>query len=98
MSYDPKQSDPKRFRPKVIRNSKGDIIATLLPGLCKSCGECIAKCPMKCISFDETELGTTGEPAIVIDMEKCIGCGTCEMICPDFAVKITKEPSKEPSK
>ena len=89
MAYDPKLSDPSRFRAKVLRNAAGTITATLLPGLCKSCGQCIAKCPVKCISWDESELGATGERTIVIDMEKCIGCETCEAICPDFAVEIS---------
>jgi 2-oxoglutarate ferredoxin oxidoreductase subunit delta len=88
------RTDENRFRPRVSRNAK--TTATRLLGLCKSCGECVVKCPVKCISWDKEELGQLGDPAIVIDMEKCIGCETCEQICPDFAVEITNE-TKKPS-
>lgn len=93
MTYDPKLSDPSRFRARVKKNEK--TTATIMSGLCKSCGECIIKCPVNAISWDEEELGTTGEPAINIDMDKCIGCGMCEQICPDFAIKITNKPKQQ---
>jgi len=83
-------SDPKRFRPVVVETEKRVITRYL--GLCKSCGECIVKCPVKCISWDKEELGQLGEPAIVIDKDVCIGCETCEQICPDFAIEITNKP------
>lgn len=83
-------SDPARLRPIVNENDKRVVTRWL--GLCKSCGECVVKCPVKCISWDPKELGQLGEPAIVIDLEKCIGCETCEAICPDCAVEITNKP------
>jgi len=81
--------DLTRFRPRVAENAK--VRATRFLGLCKSCGECVVKCPVKCISWDKEELGQLGEPAITIDIEKCIACETCEQICPDFAIEITKK-------
>jgi len=80
-------SDISRFRP--VYQEKNGLQVTRFLGLCKSCGECIVKCPVKCISWDEKELGQLGERAIVIDLDKCIGCETCEMICPDHAIEIT---------
>ncbi len=84
-------SDPKRFRAVVDENEKRVI--TMYRGLCKSCGECIVKCPVKCISWDKTELGQLGEPSISIDNNVCIGCETCENICPDFAIEISNKPA-----
>lgn len=86
------RTDLARFRPQV--DEKNGIKATRFFGLCKSCGECIVKCPVKCISWDKTELGQLGEKAIVIDLDKCIGCETCEMICPDHAIEITNNRRK----
>jgi len=74
------------FRPDVQENE--NIKATRFLELCKSCGECIVKCPVKCISWDEKNMGMLGEHAIKIDIEKCIGCEMCEQICPDAAIEI----------
>jgi len=82
-------SDPSRFRPVVAENAK--TTATMFRELCKSCGECVVKCPVKCISWDPKELGGLGEPCITIDMNKCIGCLTCMNICPDCAISIVNK-------
>ena len=86
-------SDAGRFRPTVDQNDK--IKATRFLGLCKSCGQCVVKCPVNAISWDTKELGQLGqlgEPAIVIDVNICIGCEICEQICPDHAIEITRKP------
>lgn len=82
-------ADPMRFGPKVAETSK--IRVTRYSNLCKSCGECIMKCPVNAISWHDKELGMLGEPAIFIDLDKCIGCETCERICPDHAIEITNK-------
>lgn len=81
--------DPMRFRPVVQETSK--IRVTRFNGLCKSCGSCIMKCPVNAISWNEKELGQLGEPSIMIDLDKCIGCETCERVCPDHAIEITNK-------
>ncbi len=88
-------SDPARFRPDVKK--KDELTVTRFFGLCKSCGECIIKCPVKCISWDEKELGQLGEHGISIDMDVCIGCETCEAICPDHAIEITDNRKVRPT-
>lgn len=84
----------KRFRPKTEENAK--IRVTRFLGLCKSCGECVMKCPVNAISWDTKELGILGEPGIVIDLDKCIGCETCERVCPDSAIKIVNKRLSKP--
>ena len=44
--------------------------------LCKSCGFCINFCPKKVMSFS-TERNIKGHFYPVIDLNGCIGCGTC---------------------
>jgi 2-oxoglutarate ferredoxin oxidoreductase subunit delta len=90
MEYDKKNEGQDRYRAHTVKNEK--TVATLLSGLCKSCGECVVKCPVDAIDWDPDTLGQLGEPAIKIDMEKCIGCEICEQICPDFAIEITNLP------
>jgi 2-oxoglutarate ferredoxin oxidoreductase subunit delta len=85
----PDLRDVSRFKPKAVETSK--IRATRFTDLCKSCGECIMKCPVNAISWHESELGQLGEPAIFIDLDKCIGCETCERACPDHAIEITNK-------
>jgi Pyruvate/2-oxoacid:ferredoxin oxidoreductase gamma subunit/NAD-dependent dihydropyrimidine dehydrogenase PreA subunit len=80
-------TDPARSR--TVENARAVI--TRWPGRCKSCGLCLARCPVKCIAWDPQELGQTGEPAIKIDPAKCLGCTMCEQICPDFAVKVERK-------
>jgi 2-oxoglutarate ferredoxin oxidoreductase subunit delta len=49
---------------------------------CKACGICIAFCPKKV--FDRSE---EGKP-VIQRPDDCIGCGFCELHCPDFAITI----------
>ena len=51
---------------------------------CKSCGICIALCPKKV--YDKNE---NGGP-LIARPDDCIGCLTCEVHCPDFAISITE--------
>lgn len=50
---------------------------------CKSCGICVALCPKDVYTRNET-----GGPEI-IKPDECIGCLSCEIHCPDFAISIT---------
>lgn len=53
----------------------------VIKGWCKRCGNCISFCPKKALSKDEQ-----GFPAV--DNSKCVSCGICEMLCPDFAIVV----------
>ena len=90
----PGNNDPMRFKPRIAETSK--IRVTRFTGLCKSCGSCIAKCPVNAISWHDKELGQLGDPAIYIDLDKCIGCETCERVCPDHAIEITNKRLAKP--
>lgn len=49
---------------------------------CKGCGICISVCPKKVL-----EAAPDGK-AIVARPEDCIKCETCEIMCPDFAIRV----------
>lgn len=55
------------------------------PSRCKGCNICVTFCPKKILALDE--LGVI----YVVDHEKCIKCSQCELRCPEFAIKITKQ-------
>ncbi len=52
---------------------------------CKACGICVAFCPTGALGRDEAGY------SYVIDAEKCINCGWCELRCPDFAITVTQK-------
>ena len=57
---------------------------------CNHCDEpaCFSKCPQGAIVKDPD----TG--FVEVDDEKCIGCGTCVIVCPDEAPKVDEEQKK----
>lgn len=76
----------KNFKPVYNQNKKVKHVRFL--GLCKSCGLCISKCPVKCLRFSDDKIGYYGLPAIDIDIDKCTVCGMCERTCPDQAITV----------
>lgn len=74
---------------------KGKAKFYLYSQLCKGCGICIVKCPInvkgdQCLKWSK-ETGLYATPAVEPTPEKCIACGTCEMVCPDSAIRIERE-------
>lgn len=66
---------------KVIR---GEV--KIIKDRCKGCGVCIGYCPMKVLEVSQ-EFNTKGYHfPVTKDMDSCINCGLCEMLCPDFAI------------
>ena len=55
---------------------------------CKQCGLCAAFCPKGVLELDDN-----GAP-VVAHPERCIGCGWCELHCPDFSISVReRQPS-----
>jgi 2-oxoglutarate ferredoxin oxidoreductase subunit delta len=77
------------FRPVSFEN-KTKKWTTYLE-LCKSCGICVEKCPQKCLSYSKDFVGYYSTPAIDCDINKCITCKSCELFCPDSAIKVEKK-------
>jgi 2-oxoglutarate ferredoxin oxidoreductase subunit delta len=50
---------------------------------CKGCGSCILQCPKECLSFSDT-VNKKGYHIVTLDTEKCITCGICYTVCPDY--------------
>ncbi len=49
---------------------------------CKACRICVDFCPKKVFGVNESGR------AVVVNIEKCVGCTLCELWCPDFAIKV----------
>lgn len=54
---------------------------------CKGCYYCIKACPTGAISILET-VNQKGYHPTKVDADKCIGCGNCYVVCPDYVYTI----------
>lgn len=64
---------------------------TIDENLCKGCGLCVSTCPKKIIALATDRISAKGyNPATVTDMDKCIACAMCGIICPDSAITVEK--------
>ncbi len=72
----------------TVKGSKA--IWTVFPRLCKGCGLCIEKCPVKTLEWSD-QLGVYGTPTPRIKEEiPCTACKMCEQVCPDAAIAVAK--------
>jgi carbon-monoxide dehydrogenase iron sulfur subunit len=62
-----------------------------VPLTCKQCFDapCLNVCPVDAISFLKNELKT-----VVVDRERCMGCGKCVVACPFGAMLFDREGKK----
>lgn len=53
---------------------------------CKGCGICVEICQAKVLEFSE-ECNSQGyRTPLVINLDECLSCRMCEMLCSDFAI------------
>jgi 2-oxoglutarate ferredoxin oxidoreductase subunit delta len=68
----------------------------ILEDRCKGCGFCIEFCPRFNLEFS-TEFNQKGyHPPSVRNVDGCVNCHYCQIICPEFAI-YTVEATPEPS-
>jgi ferredoxin len=60
-------------------------VAQLTASKCRFCMLCVKRCPTGAVTAVEND----GHPSVpLVDPERCIGCGLCEAVCPDYAAAI----------
>ncbi len=59
----------------------------LYPDSCKGCRYCVANCPKGAIGLAEGINGK-GYIPVQVDKTKCICCGVCFNVCPDYVFEI----------
>lgn len=61
---------------------------------CKGCDFCVDYCPRGALRMSK-ELGPNGYYlAEVEDDTRCLTCGLCEILCPEFAIRATVSHSE----
>lgn len=57
---------------------------------CKACQYCVDACPKAALALGR-EMNTAGYTYVQVDKEKCIGCGSCYIVCPDYVFTVMEE-------
>ncbi|MBZ0255987.1 4Fe-4S dicluster domain-containing protein, partial [bacterium] len=55
----------------------------------KECDLCKTYCPYAAIAIKESEFDFSSYPDVNLDL--CVGCGACEIICPVHVIEIVPE-------
>ena len=59
---------------------------------CKGCGLCVTVCPKKILELDKDKINKKGyNPAGIKNLDLCILCTQCAIICPHVAIKIEND-------
>lgn len=85
-------SSPEKATPAKKKRSKPENPPEIEIKLswCKSCGLCVEYCNTGALEMD-------GIYPKVVAAEKCTYCLQCEMMCPDFAIKVEEGPGGDDS-
>ena len=68
--------------------AKKRFAVTVDARLCKGCGYCRELCPKDVYALGEAMNAAGYTFMTVADQTRCVGCLTCVMVCPDFAVTV----------
>ena len=58
---------------------------------CKACNICVSYCPAGVLAMRDEIHAVLGQMIEVVNPNSCIGCGECELHCPDFAIMVAKK-------
>ena len=70
----------------------------VLKDWCKGCNICIDRCPVDALEVS-TEINKKGiyTPQLK-EVNECTQCRLCELLCPDFAITVTRDEKEKEEK
>jgi 2-oxoglutarate ferredoxin oxidoreductase subunit delta len=68
---------------------------TVLEDRCKGCAYCVEYCPRHVLVRSHRFNLKGYHPPDVEASVECAACGLCELICPEFAIRITEHDATE---
>ncbi len=72
-----------------MAKQRGNV--TFKEDICKGCELCVSVCPVKIIELKGDVLNKKGyHPAGIREMDKCIACISCALMCPDSVITVEK--------
>lgn len=77
-----------RRKPERVVAESGDLRIVTIPRYCKQCGICVKFCPKDVLEIRDFKV-------YVARIEDCTRCMQCELRCPDFAIEVHGEETKE---
>lgn len=69
---------------KIVSTENQKVKISIIPRYCKGCEICPKLCPTQVLGMEMFKVK-------VVDIDKCIICGACELRCPDFAIFVEKK-------
>ncbi len=63
-----------------------DKVLVILQEQCKQCGLCVEFCPKNVLCYTDTYNRKGYYPVTACDIDACVNCEFCELICPDLAI------------
>lgn len=67
----------------------------ILDDWCKGCEICIKRCPVEALEISNIMNKKGVRVPRLKEDNKCHQCRLCELLCPDFAIKVVKEEKEE---
>jgi 2-oxoglutarate ferredoxin oxidoreductase subunit delta len=81
----------RRYESAADKGGLSMAKVTINDELCKSCGLCIVACPKKLVAISPDRINTKGfHPVYVTDVDTCIGCAFCAIMCAHVAITVEK--------
>ena len=66
-----------------------EYVINIIKERCKGCNICIEVCQLDVLDIAEESNSQGYNPPCVKNANDCTICGLCEMLCPDFAIRVS---------